>query len=131
MRFSFWLKKISLALPVQCFSIAIFASQPQTYLEISPNICVVKRLGDLCSMEVNVKWQTPTTNDFCLYQDDSALKCWLNAQKINTHLLITMNQDMIITLRSNEKVFAQKTVNVNAVVPQKYRRKLRADWSVF
>lgn len=131
MRFSFWSKKIVLAIPIQCFSIAIFASQPQAYLEITPNICVVKKLGEPCSMEVNIKWASPTANDYCLYQDESALKCWLNTKQINTQLFMTLHQNMVITLRSDEKIFAHKTVNVNALAPQKYRRKLRADWSVF
>ncbi|GHE86427.1 DUF3019 domain-containing protein [Thalassotalea profundi] len=131
MRSNNWFRYSLVYFPIQCFSVSAFASQPQAILEITPKICIVEKSGDPCSMEINVSWQSPTISNYCLYQEELAIKCWKNTRHVNTNIPITLQKNNIFTLRNDSQIFAAKTIRVSGVSPQRYRRKLRADWSVF
>lgn len=103
----------------------------EVILTISPTICIVNKMGEPCSMKVNIDWQTPTAGDYCLYQDAEQLKCWQNTTSVATRLAIHLQQNMVFSLREQDVILAQKQISVNASSPRKFRRKLRAQWSVF
>ncbi|MDO6427227.1 DUF3019 domain-containing protein [Thalassotalea sp. 1_MG-2023] len=116
--------------------IAGILSQPlvnakEVVFSISPTICIVNKMGEPCTMTVNVNWQTPNAGDYCLYQDTEQLTCWQNTASIATRLNIHLQQNMVFSLREQNTILAQKQIRVNASAPRKFRRKLRAQWSVF
>jgi len=100
-------------------------------LIIKPSVCMVKKLGDSCTMKVKVIWQNTQPIDACLFQDDLRLKCWENILDINADLEISLDQNMKFTLKNNENVLAYQHIKINTALPKKYRRRLRADWSFF
>ena len=100
-------------------------------LIIKPSVCMVKKLGDSCTMKVKVIWQNTQPIDACLFQDDLRLKCWKNILDINDDLEISLDQNMKFTLKNNENVLAFQHIKINTALPKKYRRRLRADWSFF
>jgi hypothetical protein len=100
-------------------------------LIIKPSVCMVKKLGDSCTMKVKVTWRNTQPIDACLFQDDLRLKCWENTLDINDDLEISLVQDMKFTLKNNENVLAYQHIKINTALPKKYRRRLRADWSFF
>jgi hypothetical protein len=100
-------------------------------LIIKPSICMIKKLGDNCTMKVKVLWQNTKPIDACLFQEDLRLRCWKNTLDINVDLEISLDQDMKFILKNNENILAYQHIKINTALPKKYRRKLRADWSFF
>ena len=126
---SIW-KKIVFILILSGFSQSLAASSTSKLI-IKPSVCMVKKLGDICQMTVRVMWHNDKAIDACLFQNDSRLTCWQNVQHINTEIDITLDQNMIFTLKNDQQVFAYQQIKINSAVPKKYRRRLRADWSFF
>jgi len=104
---------------------------PSSNLIIKPSVCMVKNPGDSCQMTVSVQWQNDDPIDACLYQNDARLTCWQNAHNINTKIDISLEQDMLFTLKNGQEIFASQQIKINTALPTKYRRRLRADWSFF
>ncbi|WP_164718129.1 DUF3019 domain-containing protein [Colwellia sp. Arc7-635] len=100
-------------------------------LIIKPSVCMVKKLGDSCQMKVKVIWHNTYPVDACLFQNDLRLICWENTQDINADIHISLDQDMKFILKQNEKILAYQQIKINTILPKKYRRRLRADWSFF
>jgi hypothetical protein len=107
------------------------AASSKTKLIIKPTVCMVKRLGDTCQMTVKVSWQSDQIIDACLFQNDLRLTCWQNVSDINTDIDIDLDQDMLFTLKNDQQIFANQNVKINTALPNKYRRRLRANWSFF
>ena len=114
----------------QCVALAN-ESKEIASLSIKPLTCMVKRMGDNCKMTVKVSWRTTRAIDSCLYQNKTQLICWQGQNNITTKLDIVLSENMEFTLRSKTDVLARQLVSVNGSQPQKYRRRLRADWSLF
>ena len=108
-----------------------FARAQQVQLSISPTVCIVNKMGQPCAMNVKVAWRTSRVGDYCLFRDEQQLKCWRNADNVTTNFEISLQENMLFTLRDKETLLAQKQNKVNASAPKAYRRRLRADWSVF
>ncbi|WP_076418050.1 DUF3019 domain-containing protein [Colwellia sp. UCD-KL20] len=100
-------------------------------MSISPSICVVKTRGDLCQMTTYVMWQAGLAIDACLYQNDDLITCWEKKRQIKKKLELSLIQDIIFTLKDQDKVLAKQHVKVNASHSPKYRRRLRSQWSLF
>lgn len=100
-------------------------------MSISPSICVVKTRGDLCQMTAYVMWQARLAIDACLYQNDDLITCWEQKRRIKEKLELSLIQDMIFTLKNQNKVLAKQHIKVNASSSTKYRRRLRSQWSLF
>lgn len=113
-----------------CFSPLLSASSTNKLI-IKPSVCMVKSPGDSCQMTVTVQWQTDKTISACLFQNNTRLHCWENVQNIKTKMAISLEQDMMFTLKNDQQVFATQQIKVNTALPTKYRRRLRADWSFF
>jgi hypothetical protein len=92
---------------------------------------MVKSPGDSCQMTVSVQWHTDETIAACLFQNDIRLHCWENVQNIKTKMAISLEQDMMFTLKNDQQIFATQQIKINTALPTKYRRRLRADWSFF
>lgn len=101
-------------------------------LSIKPIACVVKNIGEQCQLTVTAHWQSTQPIDACLYQNDNKLSCWQQQQQATKRLDIAMSNDMIFTLRSpQDDVIAQRTIKINVSQSDQYRRRLRAQWSLF
>jgi hypothetical protein len=107
------------------------AASSTNQLIIKPSVCMVKKFGDSCLMTVKVMWHNEHPTDACLFQNEARLTCWKNVRDINTELDISLDQDMKFTLKNNEEILAYQQIKINTTLPQKYRRRLRADWSFF
>jgi hypothetical protein len=102
-----------------------------TKLIIKPTVCMVKKLGDTCQMNVNVIWHSEQLINACLFQNDLRLTCWQEINDINTKMNIYLDQDMQFTLKNDQQIFAIQHIKINTALPNKYRRRLRANWSFF
>lgn len=100
-------------------------------MSISPSICVVKTRGELCQMTAYVMWQARLAIDACLYKNDDLITCWEQKRQIKEKLELSLIQDMIFTLKNQNKVLAKQHIKVNASSSTKYRRRLRSQWSLF
>jgi len=124
------LKNILFFLILSCFSQNLAASST-TKLLIKPAVCMVKIPGDTCKMKVKVIWQNAQLINACLFQNNLRLKCWQNVDEISTTIDIYLDQDMLFTLKNDQQIFAEQQIKINTAIPNKYRRRLRANWSFF
>lgn len=101
-------------------------------LSLTPLACFVKKNGDVCHITVKVAWQSSLPINACLYQNSEKLHCWSATQKATKKIPVSLSENMQFTLQGADNiVYAQQQVAIAASTSQKYRRRLRADWSLF
>lgn len=88
--------------------------------------------GDVCHITVKIDWHSDIPINACLYQNIEKLHCWSATQKATKKIPVSLSENMKFTLQgSDNSVYAQQQVAIAASTSQKYRRRLRADWSLF
>lgn len=101
-------------------------------LSLTPLACFVKKMGDVCHLTVKVNWQSKTPLNACLYQNSEKQHCWTDTHKAAKKIKVSLSKNMQFTLQGdNNEVYAQQNVSIAASTSKKYRRRLRADWSLF
>jgi len=109
-----------------------FEEKSDIEFSIKPLVCIVKKPGDACSMTATVSWKSPKVINSCLYQDMKKITCWLNQKKVKAVIEINIEENMEYTLKDdNHHIIAQQLITVNSSLAKKYRRRLRAGWSLF
>ena len=99
---------------------------------ITPIACIVKQAGNACTMTVKVRWQAQQPISPCLYQATQQSICWQDKSEAITSVAINFKENMIFTLRDgNNHIFASQEIVINTSSSKKYRRRLRANWSLF
>lgn len=117
-------------------SAALFACQQvraQTIptLVISPKTCIVNQLGEACNRPMLISWQAPHGN-YCLYNKNQRIKCWQGQSKVAERVLLKLTTSSTFELKSQQQsVVAKAQVTINGATSKHFRRRLRADWSVF
>ena len=64
-------------------------------------------------MTVTVQWQHNEPVDACIFQNDTRLNCWEDVDKINTKMNISLEQDMLFTLKNDQEIFATQQINTS------------------
>jgi len=101
-------------------------------LSITPLACFVKKSGDVCHITVKVNWQSEIPINACLYQNIEKMHCWLVTRNATANIEVSLSENMVFSLQGdNDKIYAQQYVAIAASTSKKYRRRLRADWSLF
>ena len=144
MRFNLPAVSAVMLMVAQYLSSMAFATEGDVEMTIKPKVCQVNRAGDICEMTINIAWQALLPLDTCLYQqaknqtqtqDKNKTLCWQNTKVADTKLAIKLSENTLFTLEQQTPevnlVLAQQLISVNSTVPKNYRRRLRADWSLF
>lgn len=101
-------------------------------LSLTPLTCFVKQIGDVCHITVKVNWQSVSPINACLYQNIEKKYCWRGKNKATTKIEVNFSENMKFSLLGdNNEVYAYQHVAIAASTSKKYRRRLRADWSLF
>jgi hypothetical protein len=101
-------------------------------LSLTPLACFVKKSGDVCHITVKVNWQSGAPIDACLYQNTEKMHCWSATRNATKKITISLSENIQFTLQGdNNEIYAQQHVAIAASTSKKYRRRLRADWSLF
>ncbi|MGB0899638.1 MAG: DUF3019 domain-containing protein [Psychrobium sp.] len=104
----------------------------ETMFTISPSTCVVNLAGDACKKALQLNWQTPVVANYCLYGNKKRIKCWQSQQRISETLILKLKESTVFELvNEQQQVIAHTKVSVNSTTSKRFRRRLRADWSVF
>ena len=119
---------ISLTLTPKCWGNSL---NNNVQLSLTPLACFVKKNGDVCNITVKVTWQSKTPIDACLYQNNDKVDCWQATQQASKKITVSLSENMRFTLQGNKVIYAQQEVTVAATTSAKYRRRLRAGWSLF
>ncbi len=131
MRSKAW-KCINLLLGICFLNQANSADSSAVDFSIKPIACIVKQVGDACSMTVNVHWRVQQPVNPCLYQDVEKTFCWQSKRQAKVNVAINIKESTVFTLRDdNNNIYAQQEVIINTSSSKKYRRRLRASWSLF
>ncbi|GLX77483.1 hypothetical protein tinsulaeT_08230 [Thalassotalea insulae] len=133
MRFNYLLLMLGMILLINVTAQASSQQNNETVvLTIKPLACVVKSAGESCQMTVTAQWQSKQPINACLFQQQQSLSCWQQQRYASQQLNISLQDDMLFTLKnSSGKVLASQRVKINISQPVKYRRRLRAQWSLF
>ena len=104
-----------------------------TQFEIMPLICVTNKVGDECQLKLNVKWQTDTVGDYCFYQNQKEITCWQQTNKAKKSILVKLVKSSVFSLKQKglEKILIEQKVTLNYRQSDRYRRRLRSQWSIF
>lgn len=130
-------KILSFALLFFCIFVmpkSVSSNIPNNNVELSltPLACFVKAIGDVCHLTIKVNWQSLTPINTCLYQDTKKIHCWSDTKKAAKKIKISLSENMVFSLQDdNDKIYTQQHVTIAASTSKKYRRRLRADWSLF
>jgi hypothetical protein len=101
-------------------------------LVISPSTCIVNTLGERCNKPLKIMWAAPKRANYCLYANNQKIKCWKARQHITDTLVLNINAPTTFNLKDqNQHIIASAKVVINAATSTRFRRRLRADWSVF
>jgi len=108
-----------------------YADEPVS-LSIKPLACIVKTQGQPCELNVTAHWQTNVPMNLCLYQRNNLIQCWKKQRQALKRFSIEITESTEFRLlNSKQEVVASVQIAINAATPTRYRRRLRADWSVF
>tara|TARA_B110001452_G_C15108991_1_gene386591 strand:+ start:390 stop:830 length:441 start_codon:yes stop_codon:yes gene_type:complete len=103
-----------------------------TVFSISPSTCVVNLAGDACNKPLQLNWQTPVLANYCLYGNKKRIKCWQSQQRISETLIFKIRDSTVFELMNEQQqIIAHTKVSVKSATTKRFRRRLRADWSVF
>lgn len=99
--------------------------------ELQPLACVTQYQGQKCKMTASLRWQTAKPADICFYQHETELKCWSQSAKSEFRFPIELetSTEFSLRLKSTKTVVATKQIKINFI--NKYRRRLRPQWSLF
>lgn len=101
-------------------------------LSVTPKICIVEQAGDSCEVQLKVQWQSLLPLSRCLYQNKEQNLCWYSKKQVSQALIFEIDQSQSFSLLDEKnEVLAFQQVKLNTHEPKKYRRRLRADWSLF
>lgn len=82
-----------------------------------PEQCVTLRQGRDCFATVELQWQSPEKQSFCLYQEGKKkqLACWQNNNKVQIKIEFQSNKSLKYQLRniSDNKLIAETQVEVS------------------
>lgn len=121
-----------LLLSFQCLAAENVPERGIEHFAIKPLACVVQNAGDVCTMMINVRWQATAPITGCLYQGQQSLYCWQDKISGQKMVEISLNNNMLFSLQNEQQqVLASQKIWVNTALPKQFRRRLRADWSVF
>jgi hypothetical protein len=127
----FKLAGVILSLSINVQASEIF-SDKVTLFEIKPQVCIVKKIGEQCTLQTTVKWVTTEAMEVCLTQQSEVLQCWKDSLSISEKLAINLTQTAQVLLVDQHKdKLASEILQVNALNPKKKRRRLRSAWSLF
>ena len=83
-------------------------------------------------MTATVSWHSPKIINSCLYQGITKVACWLKQNKVTAVIEINIEENMEYTLKDdNHHIIAKQLITINSSLAKKYRRRLRAGWSLF
>ncbi|PKG82471.1 hypothetical protein CXF85_13365 [Colwellia sp. 75C3] len=82
-----------------------------------PEQCVTLRQGRNCFATVELTWQSPSKQSFCLYQEgkNKQLGCWQDNDNVQVKVEFESNKSIKYQLRavSNNKIIAETQVEVS------------------
>lgn len=105
-------------------------AEKNVQINVKPMSCHVKTFGDVCHAKLHVSWQSAEKINPCLFKNNIKEICWYEQQGSEITLDTSFDKNLLFTLKQDNKVLAQQTVTISSEAP-KYRRRLRADWSIF
>lgn len=121
------------------FMVSTYASANETALqsgnlqrfELRPINCIAEYIGQECRLEVEVIWQLKSADNICLKQDEDNLKCWQAQAMVRERLLVSLKENTTFQLVSTTDNLVLKEQKVTINFLNKYRRRLKPQWSIF
>jgi hypothetical protein len=108
-----------------------FVDQSVIAFEMKPVVCIAQYMGQACNMVVALNWQLKSVESLCLLQQEIEVKCWHQTEKFAAKIEVNMQQSSLFQLvrKSDNFVLAQQQITINYL--NKYRRRLKPQWSIF
>jgi hypothetical protein len=103
----------------------------------SPGRCVLKTGRNVCQMKLNLMWETPIQDAYCIMQKNvlAPVKCWENAWRGKVEIdFIGANKTYFLLKQSSfDKVLVETAIAVTVTYKQRKRaqRRKRNFWRIF
>lgn len=101
-------------------------------LVLSPKQCVAMRQGQKCYVDVELKWQSKTQGDFCLYssQVEQPLQCWQDSRLGHFEREIVAKNNVIFVLKLQKDTLILATTKLE--MAWVYKKNIRSNaWRMF
>lgn len=115
--------------------VCLFFSVPDSHAtpswQVNPNICVTKKLGDVCALQAQIIVRDIPEGKYCLYQNEAMLQCWSSSPQ--KHLItLSYAEDMRLSLvdEAGNTILEQQFTIKGRSAPLT-RRRVRQPWSLF
>ncbi|MCG9695831.1 DUF3019 domain-containing protein [Shewanella sp. Isolate11] len=104
-------------------------------LSLSPQFCITTQPDQSCEVELELKWQTQTSQTVCLMSDHQSLTHWCApSEEIHSYAVnVSTNRDiqfMLIDKETNQTL-ATKKLKITPTAEPKYRSRYQKPWSLF
>ena len=123
----------TLLLSVIGLTSAQIASAEDFTLSSKPTKCISLNAGLICYQKIQMQWQAPVIDDYCLIQLSSnrPLKCWTQQTKgqFKFEFADKQSQEYVLRRQAENVDLANTHIDVKWVYKSKYRDRLR--WKVF
>lgn len=99
--------------------------------QVTPNVCITKKLGDLCALQAQITLRDIPAGKYCLYQDGALLQCWSESPQKH-QVTLSYAEDMHLSLvdgGGNTILVQRFTIKGRSAPPS--RRRVRQPWSLF
>jgi hypothetical protein len=103
----------------------------------SPGRCEIKLGQQVCQMRLNLIWETPSADRYCLLlkHQDKPIKCWENAWRGSVEVSFSASKKTFYLLKktASDTVVVQTGVSVTGNYKQRKRaqRRKRGFWRMF
>ena len=102
-------------------------------LHIQPNTCVSLHQGQACFATLTMSWNTPVSNNYCLYSSANELpiKCWHASKQgaITEQISSAQTLHFYLKIENSNTVVAESVFKVSWVY--KKQQKSRLTWRLF
>ncbi len=101
-------------------------------IEVQPSVCIVSEKGQKdCPLDFQLKWQSNTPQDLCVYAGQQKLQCWLQQTHGQGQHQLVLDAPLSLEFRdAQQQLLAQQSLTILSRQPER-RRRLVAPWSVF
>lgn len=118
--------------PDDSFALSAISREINVEFKIAPVTCLVVNHGDTCQLDVHFFWQLNRVEDVCLWQENTKIYCWQQAQSANKQLLIELIKTTEFKIKDGQNnLLAKQAIQIKSQQPQHFRRRLHAEWSLF
>ena len=117
---------------ITLFPIASLAEQnPNSNWQVRPQACIVRTLGELCEVNLNIVLPELAEGEYCYFQNERRLVCFSPQNRIE-NIKLSFRKDTLFALKyTAQQILFSQTLKIKTRETNKQIRRVRDPWSFF